>query len=113
MNEILVRFAIGGLVVSCFAVLGDVLKPKSFAGLFSAAPSIALASLGLAIAQHGKDYAAVEAKAMMLGAVAFFFYTLVVSRLLFRTKLPVLPVTAASLVVWLVSALGLWFELMR
>jgi hypothetical protein len=34
MNEILLRFAIGGAVVSAFAVLGDLFKPKSFAGLF-------------------------------------------------------------------------------
>jgi hypothetical protein len=42
------RSLIGGLVVSLFAVIGDVLRPKSFAGLFGAAPSIALATLGLA-----------------------------------------------------------------
>jgi hypothetical protein len=42
------------LVVCLFAALGDALKPKSFAGLFSAAPSIALASLGLVALQNGK-----------------------------------------------------------
>jgi hypothetical protein len=31
------RFFIGGFVVSFFALLGDVLHPKSFAGLFGAA----------------------------------------------------------------------------
>ncbi len=40
MIEILYRFLIGGLVVSAFALIGDLLKPKSFAGLFGAAPSI-------------------------------------------------------------------------
>jgi ATP-dependent DNA ligase len=29
---------IGGIVVSLFAVTGDVLKPQSFSGLFGAAP---------------------------------------------------------------------------
>jgi hypothetical protein len=43
MSELLLRFAIGGIVVSAFATLGDVFKPKSFAGLFEAAPSLALA----------------------------------------------------------------------
>ena len=38
MTEYLVRFLIGGIAVSLFAVLGDVLRPKSFAGLFGAAP---------------------------------------------------------------------------
>jgi hypothetical protein len=45
----IVRFLIGGAIVSMFAALGDVLKLKSFAGLFGVAPSVALASLGLAI----------------------------------------------------------------
>ena len=36
MTETFIRFLVGGLFVSAFAVLGDVLKPKSFAGLFGA-----------------------------------------------------------------------------
>ena len=39
--------------VSLFAVAGDVLRPKSFAGLFGAAPSVALATLTLAFWKHG------------------------------------------------------------
>ena len=52
MTEYVVRFIVGGLVVSAFAMLGDVLRPKSFAGLFGAAPSVALATLGIAIYQR-------------------------------------------------------------
>ena len=33
MTEYVIRFLVGGLAVSAFAVLGDVLRPKSFAGL--------------------------------------------------------------------------------
>jgi hypothetical protein len=32
MAETFIRFIIGGLFVSTFAVLGDILRPKSFAG---------------------------------------------------------------------------------
>lgn len=113
MKVFLVRFVIGGAVISAFAMLGDMLKPKSFAGLFSAAPSVALATLGLAVSQQGKPYASVEAKSMMLGAIAFWLYACVVSRLLLHHKLPVLPVTVASIGLWLVSALGLWSVLAR
>lgn len=42
MTEVCIRFTVGGLFVSVFALVGDVLKPKSFAGLFGAAPSVAL-----------------------------------------------------------------------
>ncbi|MET4787932.1 hypothetical protein ABIF64_000110 [Bradyrhizobium japonicum] len=34
MSEYVIRFLVGGIVVSAFSMLGDVLKPKSFAGLF-------------------------------------------------------------------------------
>ena len=49
MTEYVARFLIGGVAVSLFAVLGDLLRPKSFAGLFGAAPSVALATLGVAL----------------------------------------------------------------
>jgi hypothetical protein len=55
-----VRFFAGGLIVSAFAILGDVLRPKSFAGLFGAAPSVALATLTLAILKNSPAYVATE-----------------------------------------------------
>ena len=67
MKVILIRFLIGGIAVSLFAVLGDLFKPKSFAGLFGAAPSVALATLGLTVASDGKLYAATEANSMIEG----------------------------------------------
>jgi hypothetical protein len=70
MHEILIRFLIGGVVVSVFAVIGDILKPKSFAGLFGAAPSVALATLGLTIVSEGAAYVALEARSMLAGAIA-------------------------------------------
>ena len=60
--QFIFRVVVGGLVASLFATLGDVLKPKSFAGLFGAAPSIALATLGLTVVADGKSYAAQEAR---------------------------------------------------
>jgi len=36
MSQSLIRFMIGGVMVSAFAIIGDVLKPKSFAGLSGA-----------------------------------------------------------------------------
>ena len=41
--ELLARFVIGGLVVTAFAIIGDMLKPLSFAGLFP--PRLPLLSL--------------------------------------------------------------------
>lgn len=36
--EYILRFLLGGLIVSIFASIADVLRPKGFAGLFGAAP---------------------------------------------------------------------------
>jgi hypothetical protein len=113
MLELASRLFIGGVLVSIFAILGDMLKPKSFAGLFGAAPSVAIASLTISILQHGRAYASVEARSMALGAIAFFLYASMVSHLLVRRKLAVLPVTSASLILWLGSAFGLWYALLR
>jgi hypothetical protein len=49
--DYLIRFLAGGVLVSLFAIVGDVLRPKSFAGLIGAAPSVALATLTLAFSQ--------------------------------------------------------------
>jgi hypothetical protein len=50
--------------------LGDVLRPKSFAGLFGAAPSVAVATLSLALFEQGGTYVSVEGRSMMIGALA-------------------------------------------
>ncbi len=110
MIEYLIRFVVGGAVVSAFAVLGDVLRPKSFAGLFGAAPSVALATLGIAIYQHGVSYAALQSYAMMAGAIALAVYSAVVCHLLVRARMRVAPASLLSIVIWLAVAFGLLFS---
>src|ERR1700748_664908 len=101
MTEYIVRFLVGGVVVSAFAMLGDLLRPKSFAGLFGAAPSVALATLGIAIWKHGESYAASQSLSMITGAVALAIYSIVVCQLLMRARIRALPATLLSIVVWL------------
>jgi len=96
-----------------FAVLGDLLKPKSFAGLLRAAPSVALATFSLTVTKDGKAFAQIEARSMILGAVAFLLYAWIVSWLLIRKKLWALMVTYSLLVLWLAVALGLWWVTLR
>jgi uncharacterized membrane protein (GlpM family) len=108
LKEILVRFLTGGIVVSVFAVLGDLFRPKSFAGLFGAAPSVALATLGLAVAMQGRSYAAIEARSMTGGAVAFFVYASCVSWLMMRYRLRALVATTVLILVWLAAAFVIW-----
>ena len=109
MSQILIRFVVGGLVVSAFALIGDLLRPKSFAGLFGAAPSVALATLGLTLSKNGSSYAATEARSMLAGAIAFFVYASFVSRILMRRKPTALWATIGSMPIWLAVAFGLWY----
>jgi hypothetical protein len=104
--EYLVRFLAGGIVVSAFAVLGDVLRPKSFAGLFGAAPSVALATLSLALWKEGGDYVSVEGRSMILGSLALALYSLAVCQLLMRVRWSALTATTTSIFLWLAVALG-------
>jgi hypothetical protein len=107
MTEYVLRFVVGGLIVSVFAILGDMLRPKSFAGLLGAAPSVALATLGIAVAQHGPRYAAAESWTMIYGAIALACYSLVVCQLLMRFRIGALAATILALAVWLVIAFSL------
>jgi uncharacterized membrane protein (GlpM family) len=107
MIETLIRFVVGGLFVSLFAVLGDVLKPKSFAGLFSAAPSVALASLILTIHSRGHGFAAAEARSMLFGTIGFFVYACAVCHIIMRYRLTASVVASASIVIWFVVAFTL------
>lgn len=108
MADIFIRFLVGGLVVSFFSLLADVLRPKSFAGLLGAAPSVALATLALTIRHDGRIYAAFEARSMIVGAVAFLSYACVVSWLLRRYRPSALKATLSAMPLWFVVSLGLW-----
>ncbi len=113
MQEILARFLIGGVVVSAFAILGDLFRPRTFAGLFGAAPSVALATLALTVASNGPRYAGIEARSMALGAVALGLYSAAVTRILMRHRTPVKRATLLTMGVWFAAAFGLWFALLR
>ena len=105
---ILIRFLVGGAVVSAFALLGEILKPKSFAGVFGAAPSVALATLALTIATDGAAYAALEARSMMAGGGAFFLYAWMISRVMMHRRVGAMPLTLGGLVVWFAVVFGIW-----
>jgi hypothetical protein len=106
MLEYGLRFLAGGIAVSAFAALGDALRPKSFAGLFGAAPSIALATLLITLSHKGAPFAAVEGRSMIVGAFALAAYSWTVCVLLKKFLLSSWK-TMAALVVWFVVAFGL------
>jgi len=109
LTDIIARFFIGGLVVSVVSLISDLLKPKTFAGLFGAAPSVALATLALTVMKDGKQYAAIEGRSMILGGIAFFAYALGLSHILLRFRRSALPVALVLLILWIGVATGLWY----
>lgn len=113
LAELALRFAIGGIVVSAFSAIGSVLRPKTFAGLFGAAPSVALATLALTFHKNGHAYAAIEGRFMLLGALALAAYAWVAAMILFRARHNTLLVASLSLLVWVSVAFGLWALLLR
>jgi hypothetical protein len=108
LSELIMRFLIGGVIVSFFAVLSEMFRPKSFAGLFGAAPSIALATIGITISSHGSAYAAIEARSMISGAFAFLCYAAAVSWLLLRYKPRALTAAIVLMPVWFAASFACW-----
>lgn len=72
--DLVVRFLLGGTIVTLFALIGELVKPKTFAGLFGSAPSVAIVSLTLAFEKHGRAHVAEETRTMLLGALGLLAY---------------------------------------
>lgn len=89
----------GGSLVVAFALLSEGLIPKRFAGLFSAAPAVALAGLAVVLLDKGSHDAHRNTTGMIAGAVGMMAYAAAVIPLLRRTR----AARAAAI------ALGAWF----
>lgn len=111
--ELVIRFLVGGLVVCAFAVIGDVVRPRTFAGIFGAAPSVALATLGLAFVTHSGSYASLEGRSMIVGAIGLLAYSLLVCRLLTRRTMAVLAAVTLGMVAWFAAAFSVWGAVLR
>ena len=100
LEEASIRFVLGGLLVSLFAAVGTVLRPASFAGLFGSAPSVAIATLALAFANKGPDYAAIESRSMIVGSLGLVAYSISCRRALRRSDTPAWLGAGACWLVW-------------
>lgn len=111
VGELVLRFLLGGVIVSLFATAGEVVTPKTFAGLFGAAPSVALATLALAFWKEGPAYAGIEGRSMLIASAALIVYSGACVYLSKSTAMPVWVAAGAAWSIWLVVALGLWLSL--
>jgi uncharacterized membrane protein (GlpM family) len=102
--ELVVKGLVGGALVVVFTVLGHLLRPKWFAGLFGAAPSVAIASLSVTVLSQGNHAASLAAAGMCFGAAGFVAFSACVLSLLGRYHAVV--AASASCIVWVVVAVG-------
>ncbi|MGW5266540.1 hypothetical protein ACWEQG_36655 [Microbispora sp. NPDC004025] len=82
--EVVLKALAGGVFVLAFAALAETLTPKGLAGVFSAAPSVALASLIVTAGFTGVPDVLASARGMWIGAAGFVLYCLVAAPLLGR-----------------------------
>jgi uncharacterized membrane protein (GlpM family) len=96
ISIIALKAVIGGLAVVAFSLVAEAAKPKRFAGLFAAAPSVALASLALTVVIKGPAATTPYARGMLVASAGMLAYCLVSLYLIDR-----LHALAGSLLSWL------------
>jgi hypothetical protein len=108
--EYITRFVVGGLLVCAFALLSQLCKPKQFAGIFSAAPSVLLAGLIITLFTTGASHAVLTTEGAIAGAIGLIAYCIAATPAIKHIK--TLPGSLLSLVAWFLVALGS-FALLR
>lgn len=111
MSYLVMRFLIGGAIVSAFAATGELFKPKTFAGLFGAAPAVALATLAVSFAQDGGAAVAMQARWMLAASLALVAYSALCVFVCRKRGVPVWIGAAAAWVAWFAVAGVLWLAL--
>jgi hypothetical protein len=102
---------VGGTMVCAFAAIGEFLRPRGLAGIFAAAPSVALASLAVTTVATGAGSATSQATAMVAGAAALLVYCLVAIESVKRFGGA--HGAIAAMLPWLAVAIGLWAVVLR
>jgi hypothetical protein len=108
---ILIKALAGGTLVVAFAALGELVRPRGLAGIFAAAPSVALASLGVTSLATGSASAASQATAMLAGAAALMTFCLFGIESVRRFG--ALRGSIAASFTWFAVAIGLWAVVLR
>jgi hypothetical protein len=106
-----VKAAFGGLAVLAFSLIGQAGRPKRFAGLFAAAPSVAVASLAVTVLGKGAPGTVPYATGMLIGSAGMLAYCL--TSLYLVERLHALAGSIVSWVAWFVVAGGLYLAVGR
>jgi Protein of unknown function (DUF3147) len=102
---------IGGLAVVAFSLIGESARPKRFAGLFAAAPSVAIASLAITVLQKGPAGTVPYAQGMLIASAGMLAYCL--ASLVLIERVHALVGSLLSWIAWFAVAGGLYFAFGR
>lgn len=97
-----IKAVAGGTLVLVFALISEGLRPKRFAGLFSASPAVAIAGLTITLLDKGAGAARQSSLGMVVGSVALVAYAAAAIPLLRRFRAS--AAAAIALSAWLVTA---------
>lgn len=97
----------GGTLVVVFAMISEMLKPKVFAGLFAAAPSVALASLAITVLTESALKARQASIGMAVGGIGMAACCVIAVTAIPRVR--ALRGSLAAAGGWVVVALGLYW----
>lgn len=100
--EIVLKTLAGGFLVTLFALVSEVVKPKTFAGLFAAAPAVALAGLVVSGVAKGNHDVHTATAGMIGGGAGIIAYCLLVVQL--HPRLDALKASSVALVGWFAFA---------
>lgn len=106
-----VKAVVGGFAVVGFSLLGEAGRPKRFAGLFAAAPSVAVASLAITVLSKGPTGTVPYAEGMLIGSAAMVAYCLV--SLVLIDRLRALLGSLVGWLAWFLVAGGLYLTVGR
>ena len=101
------RALAGGTLVVVFSLIGQAARPKAFSGLFSAAPSVATASLAITLIFESLTKARQDAIGMVIGGLGMSACCVVASAAIPRLR--AVWGSVAAWVAWAVMALGLYW----
>lgn len=101
------RAAAGGTLVVLFSLISEAVKPKAFAGIFAAAPSVAVASLAITVLAQGPAQARQASIGMVAGAIGMAACCTVAVAVLPRLRAG--RGSLLALGAWLVVTLGLYW----
>jgi hypothetical protein len=107
LGVLALRGLAGGSLVVISALIGETVTPKAFSGLFSAAPSVSIASLGLLVLTEGPAAAQHASTGMVIGGVAMIACCILAAAAI--SRIGSFKGSLAAWLSWLAVDLGLYW----